>query len=474
MTYQKNTKIVCTLGPASDSVSEISKLVQAGMNIARLNFSHGTHEHHAQLIKNIREVEKKTGKRIGILQDLQGPKIRLGKIAEEGIKIKKGETFILTAKKAIGFKTAKETVIPVQYQSLIDHLKKDSVVLLSDGLIQAKVISKIAKNVKCIMQCGGTLKSHMGISFPNSSLSLPAITAKDKKDLSFGLKHNVDFVALSFVKSQKDIESLRSLIKKYGKDTKIVAKIERHEAITNLEEIVKTADALMIARGDLGIDIPPEQVPVAQKRIIHLANTYGKPVITATEVLLSMVTNPRATRAEVSDAANAVFDRTDAIMLSNESAVGKYPAKAAATLSRVAQTVEEDIRQDQELAYSILKKFRENDSANSNCLNACELSLTMNADYLVVYTSDGFTAREVSKYRIFIPIITITESEKASRELTLSWGLNKIFTHKISGTDKTKEILSFLKKIKQLKKGQKIVIVCNASQKEKLISQINL
>ncbi len=468
--YQKNTKIVCTLGPSSDSISEITKLVQAGMNVARLNFSHGTYEHHAQLISNIHEVEKASGKTIGILQDLQGPKIRLGAMPEKGILVKKGEIFTLTAKKIVGSKKGKSTIVPIQFQTLINSLKPDETILISDGLIQAKVLSKHEKNAKCIMQCGGILKSHMGISFPNSKVTLPAITAKDKEDLKFGLKHNVDFVALSFVKSAKDIETLRELIKKHGKTTQIVAKIERHEAIDNLEEIIMAADAIMVARGDLGIDIPAEQVPIAQKRMIHLSNKYGKPVITATEVLLSMVTSPRATRAEISDAANAVFDRTDAIMLSNESAVGKYPSKACATLSKVAETVESEMQKYEELIY--LPK--QGAHTNSDCLSACELSLNTSSDYLIVYTTDGYTAREIAKHRIFTPIIVITPSEKVSRELTLVWGLNRIFTKKISSKNKVSEIVDFLKKEKVLKVSQRIVIVCNASSKEKLISNITV
>lgn len=453
--YNKKTKIVCTLGPASDSVTEISKLIAAGMNVARLNFSHGTYAHHLQLIENIHRAEKLSGKTIGILQDLQGPKIRLGKLPEPGIKMKKGEIFILTGKKITGHQSKEKTIVPIQYQKLISNLKSGEQILLNDGLIEAKVISISNKNAKCKMLNGGVLRSHMGISFPKSKITLPAITVKDRNDLKFGLKNDVDYIALSFVKSQKDIQQLRDLIKKSHKNTKIIAKIERHEAIENLEEIIKTADAIMVARGDLGIDIPAEEVPLIQKRIIHLSNKYNKPVITATEVLLSMVTNPRATRAEISDAANAILDRTDAIMLSNESAVGKYSTKATATLSKVAVRVEAELKTNSSI-FSQISNFRNNELTSIKAIEACDLSSKTKADFLIVKSADGLLAREVATQRIFTPIIIFTETEKIKRELTLVWGINRVQTSK---KIKESEIIHLLKKEKILKKRSRIVIV---------------
>lgn len=475
--YTKNTKIVCTLGPSSNSITELTKLVQAGMNVARLNFSHGDYKSHQELIDNIHKVEKLTGRRIGILQDLQGPKIRLGILPQEGIAIKKGDIFILTSEKTNWNENRYALFIPVQFKNFTKGLKKNDTIFFNDGLVEIKVISIINKEqVRCSAKCGGLLKSRAGVHLPSATKNIRTITEKDKKDLAFGLKNNVDYVALSFVKSAKDIEDLRKLINKNNKseNPKIIAKIELKAAVDNLESIIRAADGAMVARGDLGIDVPAEQVPLIQKRIIALSNQYAKPVITATEVLLSMVVSPRATRAEISDAANAVLDHTDAIMLSNESAIGKYPARAAATLSKVAGAVEKEIQKYPKLFDRHVSD--DNSSCNPHCHNACELAINTHADYLVVYTSTGFSAAEIAKHRIYTPIITIVESEKIARQLTLVWGLNEIFTFKVpaSERDKISAIVQFLKKQRAVKKGDKIVIICNASSKEKLISNIKI
>jgi len=312
---KKNTKIICTLGPSSDSISEIEALVKAGMNLARLNFSHGTHKFHKKLLANLRKIEKRTGKTIGIIQDLQGPKIRIGEMPKQGITLKKGQTCILTMQNITGEIKAKTPVLPVQYKNLIKDVKKGDTILINDGLIELQVQRKSTHDIICRTKVGGLVTSHKGINVPTASITAPCLTAKDKKDLAFGLKNNVDFVALSFVKSASDIKNLRKRIEKAKKKTKIIAKIERHEAVKNLEAITKETDALMVARGDMGVEIPAEQVPIVQKRMMRIANKERKPVITATQVLQSMVENARATRAEISDAANAVYDHTDAIML---------------------------------------------------------------------------------------------------------------------------------------------------------------
>ena len=470
--HSKHTKIVCTLGPASDSENEILKLVKAGMNIARLNFSHGTYEHHKKLIKNIHKVEKITGKRIGILQDLQGPKIRIGDTPTEGIKIKKNQKFKLS----ISVKTANQNEIPVQYKGIVKDAKKSDTILINDGLIELKVIKKGKDYLECKAVNGGIIKKGNGINIPTGSISQAAITKKDKEDLIFGLKNNVDFIAISFVKSEKDIEELRELINKSGKNTKIIAKIERHEAVKNLKAIIKTSDGVMVARGDLGVEIPAEQVPIVQKRMIALANKFAKPVITATQVLYSMVEKASPTRAEISDAANAIFDHTDAIMLSNETAVGKYPFRATKTLTKVALTVESEMQEHEELIENLTASKKHLTPLNATCLNACELAVDTNADAIVVYTEDGYTAQQIAKHRPYTPIIIIAKKEKTLRELTLVWGLNNLYKANISGkgAKKIEKILNFLRKNKLVKKRQKIVIVCNASQKEKLISTFTI
>lgn len=469
--YTKNTKIVCTLGPSSDSVSEITNLIHAGMNVARLNFSHGTYEHHTKIITNLRKAEKITGRRIAILQDLQGPKIRLGELPKEGIEVKKGETIRITINKVVGKKIGKEILIPIQYKGIVKDAKAKDLLLINDGIIEIKIEKVTKDSLFCRVITGGLLKSKQGVNSSTASISAKSITEKDRKDLTFGLKTNVDYVALSFVRSPKDIQELRTLIHRHKKDTKIVAKIERHEAVNNLEEIIQITDAVMVARGDLGIDLPAEQVPIVQKRMISLANKHAKPVITATQVLQSMIENPMATRAEISDAANAVFDSTDAIMLSNESAVGKYPARATATLSKVAETVEQEMEKHPELLEHLFAR-RISGTINATCSNACELAKDTKADFIVVYTESGYTARHVAKYRPSMPIITITTSESVAKELCLAWGLNKIFVQKISGqgSQKTEKIVKLLQKTKMARKGQKIVIVGSASKQEKIIS----
>lgn len=465
--YTKNTKIVCTLGPSSDSITEITNLVKSGMNVARLNFSHGSYEHHAKLIDNIRRIEKLTGKRIGILQDLQGPKIRLGILPTEGIKIKKNEIVILTANK-----NTNAHFVRIQYKNLVKDVKPNDLILIADGMIELKVLKTVKDKIFCKTKIPGILKSNQGINVPTASISRNTITSKDKKDLQFGLKHKVDFIALSFVKSAKDIHALKKLIKAYSDpsaNTPIIAKIERHEAVTNLKEIIQAADAVMVARGDLGVDIPPEQVPIVQKRIIALANKFAKPVITATEVLNSMVTSPRATRAEVSDAANAIFDHTDAIMLSNETSIGKYPAKATATLSKVAEVVEQELEKYEELKTESLSQHASQTCAT--CTNACEIASETNADFIVVVSETGYTARQIAKHRHSTPIIIITNKEKTARELTLVWGLNTIIVDKSLDKSKNKidRVIQLLKAQKIARKGKKIVIVC-----KNLISSIKL
>lgn len=467
--YSKNTKIVATLGPASDTLKDIVSLIQAGMDVARLNFSHGTYEHHAKLINTIKKAEKKTGRTIAIMQDLQGPKIRLGELPKEGIKLRKGEEVFITISKVVGSKSADEIIVPIQYKKIVKDLKKNETILINDGLIELKA-TKITKNgVYCKVMIEGTIKTRNGVHLPNSSISAKTITPKDKKDLEFGLKHDVDFVALSFVKNKKDIEDLRKMIKKAKKKTRIIAKIERHEAIKYLKEIIRSADGVMVARGDLGTDIPAEQVPIVQKRMMRLANKFGKPIITATQVLSSMVKKSRATRAEISDAANAVFDHTDAIMLSNETAVGKYPVKAVTTLSKVARAVEKEMQKHEELIEQHVPKRIS--ALNATCLNACELAVDSKATHIAIYTNHGFTARHIAKHRLYIPMIVITPDKKAARQLNLVWGIDDIIIKKIDGKgDKSQKVFQLLKKNKIVKKGDKVVAVCHASQQESTIS----
>jgi len=465
----KNTKIICTLGPSSNSITEIESLVSSGMNIARLNFSHGTAKEHSEVVSNIRKIEKKRNQRITIIQDLQGPKIRIGEMPDKGIMLKQGETTVLRMEDFEGFKDKNIAVLPVQYKNLINDVKSKDRILINDGLIELEVFKKEKKDIFCKVRVAGLVTAHKGINVPTASISVDVLTEKDKKDLKLGIKLNVDYIALSFVKNANDIKNLRNLIGK--SNIKIIAKIERHEAIKNLEEIIQESDALMVARGDLGVEIPFEQVPVIQKRLIRLANEYRKPVITATQVLQSMIENPRATRAEISDAANAIYDRTDAIMLSNESAVGKYAQKAVQTLKKVALEVEKDLEKNDSYIKNIQINHKESPT-NAMCYNAAKLAKELDAKFIIAYTDSGYTARELTKPRFFTPIITITPYEKVARELGLVYSINKIIVKKITGKpgERTQKIVNLLKKEKLVKKDDQIVIISNASKMEKLVS----
>lgn len=461
--YIKKTKIVATLGPACCTKEAIKTLALNGMNVARLNFSHGTYEEHQKLIDNIRAAEQETGLIIGILQDLQGPKIRIGTLPKEGIKLEKNEIVTFTIKDVIGNQGIKQTLIPIGYKGITKDCKKGHNLFLNDGLIETKVIKVSATEIIARVISPGLIKSHNGLSLPNGSIKAKTLTEKDEKDALFGIKNNVDFVALSFVKNKKDILDLKNFLEKNGSSTPIIAKIERHEAIKNLEEIIRTADAVMVARGDLGTDIPLEHVPIIQKKIIQLSNRFGKPVITATEVLQSMIFSPRPTRAEISDAANAVFDHTDAIMLSNETAVGKYPDKAVNILKRVIVDVEKELQNNPEIVEeNTLTKYLS--IANSTLLNACDIARESKAAYLVVYAENGNKARNLAKYRPYTPIVTICHDAQTARSLQLVWGINQIIINTLSDPEED------VKKL--FKKNVKIVLVYGKGKNSAQISTL--
>ncbi len=468
---KKHTKIVCTLGPATSKVEAIVKLINAGMNVARLNFSHGDYDTQAELIHNVRQAATQTGHTIAIMQDLQGPKIRLGTLPSDGVLIRKNEVFILDTSISefhagiSSGKTASLKIIPVQYRELHEDVRRGDTILIEDGLINLTVVGVKGRSisVRATNQC--TLKTHKGINVPTASISADPLTPKDIQDLKFGLKHNVDFVALSFVRQAEDIRKLRAIIRKAGSSALIIAKIERHEALKNLESIIQETDAIMVARGDLGVETPAEEVPLAQKRMVKLANTYAKPVIVATEMLQSMIQNPRATRAEISDVANAIFDHTDAVMLSNETAVGNFPVEAVKTMSRVAEHVEKF--QNEHQLYKILQNGNNIPDNLKICHNASLLALESKAKYIVAITQSGYTANALSRQRIYTEIIAITPTPMVKRQLQLSWGLNDVFVSKLTDLNKIKHLLIQQKKVR---KGDKIVLVYNASSENRSIS----
>ena len=337
----KQTKIVCTIGPACDRVTTLTSMIKAGMNVARLNFSHGTHTGHAALVKNVRSAARASGKPLTLIGDLQGPKIRLGELPEKGISLAAGSEVVFSPEKPYEHKTGH---LPVTFAHLANDVKPGHRILIDDGIIEL-VVKKVAKGLIFVkVRNSGKVTSHKGMNFPDSTLSLSSLTPKDHKDIEFGVAQEVDWMAISFVTSAKDVKKLRFLIKKAGKPSqvlpKIIVKIEKHEAITNFDEILKVADGIMVARGDLGVEISAEEVPVRQKEIIEKCRLAGKPVVVATQMLNSMIYNPRPTRAEVSDVANAVFDHTSAVMLSGESATGKYPLKSVQMMSKIIKEAE--------------------------------------------------------------------------------------------------------------------------------------
>lgn len=420
----KRTKIVCTLGPSTESVEMITKLVEAGMNVARLNFSHGTHENHETIINNIRQVEENTGVPIAILQDLQGPKIRVGKMPEEGIELVVDSEVIFDT----SLENYQDNKIPVGYKDLHSHVKPQERLLLNDGNFEVEVISVSGTEIKTKVVLGGNLTSNKGINVPDSKLSIDVITEKDKKDLYFGVQKGVDLVALSFVMRQQDIKDLRKLINDYQEELQIdpeqqlniIAKIERREAVEEITSILQEVDGIMVARGDLGIEIPAQEVPVVQKNLIQAARNAAKPVIVATQMLDSMQDSPRPTRAEVSDVANAVMDHTDAVMLSNETSTGTYPEEAVATMTKIIIEAERSMFDD-----TPVKDVEHDNQPVDDVISemAKILADKTNAKLILSASLGGNTARLISRYRPELPVLIATKTKRTWRQLVLSWGV---------------------------------------------------
>jgi pyruvate kinase len=473
----KKTKIIATIGPASIEVNVLSKLIKAGVNVMRVNASHGGHSQHQEIIDNIRAAENKTGQTVGILYDLQGPKIRIGDLGPEhkkGVAVKKGETVYLhTGDEYYVEKDAK--YFPVQFKPLVKEVQAKETILINDGLMELKVIKHNLRKtaVACEVITDGLIGSNKGINVPQTALKANALTEKDLEDLKFAAQTKVDFIALSFVRTAEDIQYLKAKCEELKFYPNIVAKIERPEAIDNLEEITIKTDSIMVARGDLGIEIPAAKVPLVQRKIIETANRHAKPVIIATQVFSSMIENPRPTRAEISDAANSVFDYTDAIMLSNETAVGNYPIETVETLSEVIKTIEHELAKDEDL---LKVKNSKNTPINAITENAVELAQDLEAKLLVAVTNSGHTARSIAKFRTYVPLVVYTNSERIRRQLTLCWGINTVFTKTdIDPTNPTPFLRTALLEHKLAGKGDEIV-VCNAGQnnRERLITTFKL
>ncbi|MCH8957493.1 pyruvate kinase [candidate division KSB1 bacterium] len=413
----RRTKIVCTIGPVSDSEEVLGKLMDAGMNVARLNFSHGTHEQHQTVIERIRKVAAEKDKPIAILQDLAGPKIRIRDFKDGFINLTPGETFTLTTEDIAGDKLR----VSVTYPKLPNEVKAGDRILLADGSIQLQVKKTDSRNVVCEVVVGGELSSKKGINLPGSSLSVEALTAKDREDLKFGLEHNVDYVAMSFVRRQEDIQQITKIMKENKKPVPIIAKIEKHEALENIDDILKVVDGIMVARGDLAVETPLESVPLAQKMLIRKCNQTSKPVITATQMLKSMVDNPRPTRAEANDVANAVIDGTDAVMLSEETTIGNFPVEAVQTMVKIIEVTESsELVEHQRFRHD----YTEATSISHAVSHAAyEMAKDLKAGAILTPTQSGSTARMVSSYRPDQVIIALCPDEAVVRRLNLSWGV---------------------------------------------------
>ena len=411
----RHSKIVCTIGPATRSPRMIRKLLLAGMDVARLNFSHGTHAEHAQSFAMLREAAAAFEKPIAILADLQGPKIRTGALACGGtVSLRAGQKFVITTARILGDSTRVSTI----FHPLPREVKSGDRILLCDGLIELRVERIRKQEVICQVVNGGLLGEHQGINLPGVKLRVPALTDKDRKDLRFALAHGADYIAVSFVRRPEDVLLVKSLIRRAKKDTPVIAKLEKPEAIENLEAILQASAGVMVARGDLGVEMSPERVPVVQKNIIARAREFRRPVITATQMLESMTENPRPTRAEASDVANAIFDGSDAVMLSAETAIGKYPVEAVQMMARIIEEAEASIHEYPRPAPQERLKV-----AETVAELVCHASHELHMKLIAVFTHSGFTARLVSRYRPLVPIVAFTPEANTRRRMALLWGV---------------------------------------------------
>lgn len=439
--FSRRTKIVATVGPACANPETLRQMILAGANTFRLNFSHGTHEEHQRSIRLIRQAENELNKPIGILQDLQGPKIRLGKFNCGSITLAEGDRYILTSRNV----ECTQEIGYISYENLVEEVPVNSRILLDDGRVEMRVkeIDVENKELHCQVVVGGVLSSNKGVNFPDVRLSIKALTEKDKVDLMFGLDQRVDWVALSFVRNPQDVLEIKDLIANAGKSTPVIAKIEKHEAIEQMEEILSLCDGVMVARGDLGVELPPEDVPILQKKLIRTANRLGIPIITATQMLDSMVKSPSPTRAEVSDVANAILDGTDAVMLSNETAVGDFPVQAVATMAKIATRIENErgkmlAESAESSSFASFLNHSESVSHNHNIPTAIagavgQIAQQLNAAAIMTLTKSGATARNVSKFRPQTPIFAITPHVNVSRQLQLVWGVKPILLLDLPG-----------------------------------------
>ena len=459
----RRTKIICTIGPATDREGVLEEIARCGMDVARLNFSHGDYEQHAAHIKAIREVEKKSGHPIAVLLDTKGPEIRTGEFEGGKIELSAGDTFTLTNREITGTKECSF----ITYEKLYEDVHPGSRILIDDGLIELKVDRINGEDIVCTVINGGPVSGHKGINVPDIHINLPYMSEKDMNDIRFGIEHGVDYIAASFVRTAEDVQKIRWFLEEHGgKDINIMAKIENREGVEHIDEIIKHADAIMVARGDMGVELPPEEVPVIQKMIIHKTLAAGKQVVTATQMLDSMMVHPRPTRAEAADVANAVYDGTSAIMLSGETASGDYPVEAVKMMVCIAERTEADINYRQRF-FSLEREADSDQGAESEAItNAiCHATVTtsfdLSAKAILALTTSGKTARMISRYRPECQILAGTSSAKTVRQLSLSWGVTPILLEeKDDPFELTNYALEEAKKSGKIESGDLVVMTC--------------
>ena len=422
----KKTKIVCTLGPVSENEETLRELIKNGLNLCRLNFSHGSHEEHKGRMDLVKKLREELNMPTAILLDTKGPEIRTGKFDAPEVLLEEGQTFTITMKDVMGNKE----MCTVSYKVLANDVKAGDTILIDDGLVGLTVKEVNGDDIVCEVQNSGIVKNHKGVNVPGVKVNLPAITEKDRSDIEFGIEQGIDFIAASFVRKVSDVLAIREILEENNAThIKIISKIENQEGVDNLDEIIEVSDGIMVARGDLGVEIPTEEIPVVQKLMIKKCNEAGKPVITATQMLDSMIRNPRPTRAEVTDVANAIYDGTDAIMLSGETAAGKYPVEAVKTMATIAKRAEETMRN---------RRTKINKSKNvTDAISyaTCTTAMDLDARAILSSTASGHTARMVSKFRPDCPIIATTSDESVRRQLSLTWGVLPVMRNKSANTD---------------------------------------
>jgi len=455
------TKIVATIGPASNSKAILEKLVEAGMCVARLNFSHGSYQEHVEVIRTIRSIARVMNRPVGILLDLQGPKIRTGKLQDgQPVRLKRSSIVKLTTREVLGT----SELISTTYKNLVQDVKRGAKILLDDGLIELKVLSKTADTVKCKVVNGGKLKENKGINLPGVKVSAPSLTTKDERDLDFGIKNKVDYFALSFVRQADDIKQAKARIARQGANIPVIAKIEKPEAVANLNEILEVADGIMVARGDLGVELNPEQVPTIQKHIIQAAIQANRPVITATQMLETMSTNPIPTRAEASDVANAIFDGTDAVMLSGETATGKYPLKAVQMMSKIAAQAESSPFMKYNLKNLVATP---NPIAQAVAQSAVNIVHEVHASSIVAFSVSGGTHKLISRQRPIKPVYGFTSDLDVYNRMALIWGITPMYIAKINDAQRLVNASENLLLDKKLaRKDDLIVLVIGLGLKE--------